>query len=82
MAKRNFKPNPLFEVWRADEVAECLEGVPQELYSRLWNDIVPLQGEVIARDGSWCLAKYWAKLTLKEQIALNIAACKHQKENS
>ena len=77
--RRSFRPNPIFEIWRADEVAECME-IPDEIYAKLWNDIVPLQGEVIANDGSWCLAKYWGKLTLKEQIALNIAAVKHNKE--
>ena len=77
--KKPLRPNPLFTIWRADEAAECLD-LPDEVYKKLWREIVPLQGEVIANDGSWNLAKYWRRLTLKEQIALNIAAVKHQKE--
>ena len=76
---RPIPPNPLFSFWRADEAAECLE-VSAELYKALWTKIVPLQGEVTANDGSWCLKKYWSKLTIREQIELNIAAVKHQKE--
>ena len=76
---RPIPPNPLFTIWRADEAAECLD-LPDSVYSKLWTVIVPLQGEVTANDGSWCLKKYWSKLTIREQIELNIAAVKHQKE--
>ena len=38
------KPNDLFNYWRADEAAECLE-LPDETYSFLWIEIVPRQGK-------------------------------------
>jgi hypothetical protein len=40
------KPNALFKYIRADEVAECWDGVPKELYAKLWNEIVPLQAPI------------------------------------
>lgn len=40
---KNIKPNAAFKYIRADEVAECWEGVPEALYIKLWNEIVPLQ---------------------------------------
>ena len=31
------KPNGIFSSIRADEVAECWDGVPKELYAKLWS---------------------------------------------
>jgi len=75
-------PHSLFTIWRADEVAECLEGVPEHLYCRLWNDIVPKQkplydehGEHITEEpviGSDDLVSLgWDILTDEEKLALN-----------
>lgn len=82
---RSFRPHPLFSVWSPDQVAECLEGVPQELYGKIWNEIVPLyanqpHSEVPDDFSRRCLKKYWTKFTLKEQIALNILAVKHERK--
>jgi hypothetical protein len=57
------KPNLIFNYWRADEVAECMEGVSDtDLYATLWRDIVPLQSEE---------AKYWHLLSETDQALLN-----------
>lgn len=70
-------PNSLFDLWTADTVAECLSGVPRELYRKLWNDIVPMYDgkqdaeSRAARDGSYCLAQFWEHLTPAEQSKLN-----------
>jgi len=69
----------LFEVWSPDEVAECLEGIPADLYKKLWSivseyDSLP-RSEVPDDFGSRCLAKWWGKFTAEEQTNLNAAAC-------
>jgi hypothetical protein len=69
-------PNSLFELWTADTVAECLSGVPSELYRRLWNDVLPhnatpYDAEREALDGTNCLADLWHLLTPAEQSKLN-----------
>ncbi len=79
------KPHELFSVWRADVVAECLEGVTDELYRTLWNKIVPHQREIPNIEdngpadvvGIGCLADHWDKLTQEEQELLNTLAERH-----
>lgn len=73
------KPNAAFKYVRADEVAECWEGVTRDLYAKLWNDIVPLQKpmpnvedngphDVIGIEN---LASHWDKLDPEDQTLLN-----------
>ncbi len=74
------KPHNLFDVWSADEVAECWAGIGNtDLYCKLWNEIVPEyanlpRSEVPDDFGRRCLAKWWHKFTEAEQIVLNNAA--------
>ena len=68
------KPNDIYNYWRADEVAECMEGVTDELYSTLWNDIVPQQSEEFQETperGFEALANYWHLLSESDQALLN-----------
>jgi hypothetical protein len=82
------KSHHLFTLWRADEVAECLEGVPTELYQRLWNDFVALQKPIPNIEdtgpadhiGYECLAKYWDRLLEEEQRKLNELAAAHDEK--
>ena len=79
-------PNSLFELWTADTVAECLAGVPMDLYRRLWNDVLPhnatpYDAEREALDGTNCLADLWHLLTPAEQTTLNACAAKLDAEN-
>lgn len=68
----DFLPHELFEVWRPDQVAECLNGVTTELYEKLWNSIVPLVPEFVGDNYEECsLASYWHFLTPAEQEFLN-----------
>lgn len=71
-------PNSLFRVWSPDEVAECLDGVPQALYSRLWEFVAEYEdqprSEVPDDFGRRCLARFWGKLTVDEQTQLNTLA--------
>ncbi len=71
------KPNHIFKYWRADQVAECMGGVPDHLYSTLWNDIVSLQSDEfqeIPEAGFEALANYWHLLSQSDQILLNSIA--------
>lgn len=73
------KPHSLFEITRADEVAECWDGVSKELYLSLWNKVVPHQRDIpnIEDNGpadviGWeNLAAHWNRLTEEEQTELN-----------
>mgnify|MGYP001033253478 CR=1 FL=1 len=65
------EPNLIFKYWRADEVAECMDGVTDDLYSKLWNDIVPQQSEDFLLGGNVCLANYWHLLSETDQARLN-----------
>ena len=87
MRKRTIKPNGLFTVWTADQVAECLDGVPMELYRKLWNEIVPLQDgpnpnieDMGPEVGDDTLSAFWDKLTNEEQATLNRAATAFRKK--
>lgn len=81
-------PNKVFAVIRADEVAECWDGVPKELYCKLWNDIVPLQKPIPNLEdsgphdhvGHENLAAHWSLLTDDEQALLNGLAAKQEEE--
>jgi hypothetical protein len=73
------KPNNAFEYIRADEVAECWEGVSKDLYRALWNKIVPHQKPIPNLEdsgpadhvGHENLASHWYRLTEEEQAELN-----------
>jgi hypothetical protein len=82
------KPHMEFEYNRADEVAECWDGIPKELYAKLWNDIVPLQKNIPNIEDSGPadhvgfenLASHWHMLTEDEQWFLNSLAIKREEE--
>jgi hypothetical protein len=82
------KPHPTFETIRADEVAECWEGVPKDLYAKLWNVIVPKQKKIPNLEDSGPgdhvgfenLAAHWKDLTTEEQKILNDLAKKQDEE--
>ena len=73
------KPHDTFKTIRADEVAECWDGVGTALYAKLWNDIVPLQKRIPNIEdtgpadhvGFENLAAHWHLLTTDEQDHLN-----------
>lgn len=70
------KPNELFKVWSPDDVAECLSGIPHDIYRKIWNEIVPLydkedKGEWNDTFTSKSLSKYWDHFSEKEQKILN-----------
>ena len=76
------KPNPLFDVWTPDEVAECLDGVVSDgdysLYKTLWSLLKPRSSpeerEIPDVDSDHVLAASWTRLTTDDQIALNTLA--------
>ena len=78
------KPHPAFEYTRADEVAECWDGVPEELYRKLWRVIVPKQKPIPNLEDSGPadhvgfenLAAHWSDLSEDEQQLLNELARK------
>lgn len=75
-------PHTIFKIWSADEVAECLEGVDDELYKKLWSIVIPRRkrdfdySEVHDDFSYRCLARSWDKLTIGEQRRLNELAAK------
>lgn len=78
------KSHPLFDIWTADEAAECLPNLPNSVQDFLWNNIVPLQpshylpsGEVRYEEpvpGLNSLKKHWSKIPPEYQRQLNQAA--------
>lgn len=67
------EPHSLFEVWRPDEAAECMSGVPVELQRRLWELVELYTPEVSEVPDSFdnALSVYWDKLTEEQQGLLN-----------
>jgi hypothetical protein len=71
------KPNDLFNYWRADEAAACLE-LPDETYTFLWNEIVPRQGkkefyeEPVHQEKN--LTRYWRSVPEEHRVILNKTA--------
>lgn len=82
------KPHMSFEYNRADEVAECWDGIGEDLYAVLWNVIVPHQKPIPNLEdsgphdhvGHENLAKYWHMLSSDEQVYLNQLAVKRDAE--
>lgn len=82
------KPHEAFNYSRADEVAECWDGISKELYSKLWNEIVILQKPIPNLEDSGPhdhigfenLASHWDILSEAEQIFLNDLAVKRDEE--
>ena len=85
--KYDIVPNTLFQAWRPDEVAECLSGVPVEVYQKLW-DLVPLyekqSRENIEDRGpevDYTLSEYWEHLDLEQKATLNeLAEAQHKRD--
>ena len=82
------KPHQALELSRADEVAECWDGIGEELYAKLWNEIVSLQKPIPNLEDSGphdhigfeSLASHWHILTEAEQVYLNSLAVKRDEE--
>ena len=82
------KPHAEFELIRADEVAECWDGVGHDLYARLWNDIVPYQKPIPNLEdsgphdhiGHENLASHWHRLSEADQQRLNTLADERERE--
>lgn len=77
------KPHALFKVWSADQVAECIDDIPRELYSRLWSlvsddDATPGENDVPGDFEYTNLASKWARLSGAEQAALNAIAVAYE----
>ena len=72
------KPRPLFNFWSADEVAECMDGVTEALYRRLYEVVEPrantpgLDYREVNDSFNHCLGHAgWLKLTDDERRQLN-----------
>ena len=79
------KPHKLFEVWRPDEVAECLPGVLayEGLYATLWQmldlyDQDRPASEVPDDFQTWALARKWEHLSPDDQEILNALATREE----
>ena len=77
-------PHSLFNVWRPDEVAECLDyGYGQgnaDIYRALWKMVRHYEhkerSEVPDDFPDFCLANWWDELSEAHQEKLNAAAQK------
>jgi len=65
----NIKPNVAFQVWTCDEVAECMEGVPNELYKVLWGKGLKEGDKLFGYNPS--VSEVWHVFTEDEQTQLN-----------
>lgn len=82
------KPHPYFDTIRADEVAECWEGVLQceGLYDALWG-IAALMPSLPNKEdsgphdhiGTFCLSSAWHTLSPEHQAQLNELAIAQEK---
>tara|TARA_R100000655_G_scaffold42065_1_gene77985 strand:+ start:1381 stop:1587 length:207 start_codon:yes stop_codon:yes gene_type:complete len=61
----NIEPNKVFEFWSCDEVAECVEGVSENLYRSLWNKIDGRARRIVADK------RIWNKFSDEEKLELN-----------
>ena len=62
------KPNTIFECWTVDEVAECMDGISDNLYKSLWNKASQRVN----------VSELWDQFTEDEQLELNKSATIHQ----
>jgi hypothetical protein len=62
------KQHPVIEYWTPDEVAECIGGIGNSLYIKLWSLVKPkpFTEEPVVEKQNW-----WNKLTLQEQKHIN-----------
>jgi hypothetical protein len=82
------KPNPTFNDFRPDEVAECWEGVTRPTYRELWalmRDVPPPPAWIEdcgpePASGEEALAYHWGKLSEAAQTELNALADKMDEE--
>lgn len=79
------KPHPLFNFWSADEVAECMDGVTEALYRRLYEVVEPrantpgLDYREVNDSFDHCLGHGgWRKLTDAERKELNDLAVRYE----
>lgn len=75
-------PHDLFTVWSPDAVAECMDGVSDDLYRRLWAltaDVPSLTEFDETPDCQFkrALSVVWHLLTPAEQVQLNTLAAAH-----
>lgn len=78
------KPHGLFDVWSPDQVAECLEGVDDDLYHALWDmvrhyDKLP-RSECNDDFAERAVKNFWGELSEEHQLKLNELATKHEEE--
>ena len=62
------KPDTIFENWTVDEVAECMDGVSDNLYNSLWNKASQRVN----------VSELWDQFAKDEQLELNKLATIHQ----
>ena len=62
MTTTTITPHVTFTFTRADEIAECWDGIPKELYAKL------IEAIMLDHEN---LAAHWSKLTPAEQRQLN-----------
>ena len=62
------KQNTIFECWTVDEVAECMDGISDNLYKSLWNKASQRVN----------VSELWDQFTEDEQLELNKTATIHQ----
>ena len=78
------KPEALFEVWSADEVAECLPGVSEEDYKMLWGVVdtatLPPPGETPDTCFERSLSKSWDRVPDDAKARLNALARAFEEE--
>ena len=72
-------PHSTFEFIRPDEVAECWDGIPDDLYRALWRCVDHFKGPTPEEAeepiyGQNAVEDFWHLFTDEEKTALNAAA--------
>lgn len=75
--RTKIQPETIFNVWSPDSVAECLSGIPESIYKKIWNEIVTLYPTthcddwIEYSDDDKSLSEYWDMFTDAEKEVLN-----------
>ena len=76
-------PATIFTIWSPDSVAECMDGVSDDMYKRLWEltaHVPRLSADDETPDSQFkqALSTVWHLLTPAEQAELNFLAVQHE----
>ena len=76
-------PHDLYQIWRPDQVAECMSGVPEDLQRKLWDQVQrysPDWNSEVPDSFDNAMVTFWTEFTQPEQTLLNELATREELE--